>query len=169
MTSCPVMWGDYISASTAIKITRDSEPRLLADDIRSNWTTEKRRANPRFFDDSLRQPGRHIFSNRLKHLNDLQYPWHHPPPSNDIIRVLLKKHFNFDFETTQPEQGVFAISVCFDFISKLFLTISISDNCAFHSHYLLPRLTKTFTVWVASCSALVKFFIACKIRMSNKV
>ena len=99
----PKMWGDYISASTAIKITRDSEPRLLADDIRSNWTIEKRRANPRFFDDSIRQPGRHIFSNRLKHLNDLQNPWHHPPPSNDIIRVLLKKHFNFDFETTQPE------------------------------------------------------------------
>ncbi len=99
----PKMWADYISASTAIKIFRDSEPQLLADDIKFVWTTEKRRPNPRFYDDSIRQSGRHIFANRLKHLNDIQDPWHHPPPSNDVIRVLLKKHLNFDFEATQPK------------------------------------------------------------------
>ncbi len=99
----PKMWADYISASTAIKCVRDSEPRLLADEIKSGWTTERRRDNPRFFDDSIRQSGRHNFSNRLKLLNDIQDPWYFPPPTNDAIRIFLKKHLNFDFEGSQAK------------------------------------------------------------------
>lgn len=84
--------------STAIKILRDDQPRLLADVIMTNMVTERRR--PRFgrlFDDSRKIVGRHSISNRLLQLNDLSAPWLHPSPSNDSIRTLLKNHLNFDF------------------------------------------------------------------------
>jgi hypothetical protein len=94
----PRMWSSYITASLAMKILRDDKPKLLADSIRTSMTVERRRPrNGRFFDTSRRRAGRQRFCNRLKHLNDIDVPWLYPTPTNDSIRVLLKKHFNFDF------------------------------------------------------------------------
>lgn len=96
----PRMWSDYISASTAIKIIRDNKPRGLADSIEKNMVTERRRDGfGRLFDGSRRRIGLHSFANRLKHLNEIEEPWLDPPPSDDKIRRLLKKHLNFDFST----------------------------------------------------------------------
>ena len=138
----PKMWADYISASTAIKIIRDSEPALLANDIRSNWTMDRRRTNPRFYDDSRCQSGRHLFSNRLKHLNNIQYPWQFPPPSNDCIRIFLKKHLNFDFELPNPDSysvADFSGSLCSS-ITFAPLHFWLSISCFI---LLLPSLTST--------------------------
>jgi hypothetical protein len=96
----PKMWSYYVSASTAMKIIRDAEPKLLARTIETNMVTERRRPrNGRFFDSSRVMIGRHQFSNRLGHLNSIPDPWLYPSPSNDSIRTMLKRHLNFDFKT----------------------------------------------------------------------
>ncbi len=95
----PKMWSQYISASTAIKILRDSTPRLLAEALQQSMTVERRRPrHGRFFDCSRRKPGRHSFNNRLVHLNSIAEPWLDPFPTNDSIRIILKQHLNFDFK-----------------------------------------------------------------------
>ncbi len=95
----PRMWSSYISASTAIKIIRENSPLLIANRINGNMTTNRRRPrNGRLFDASSRSIGKHSFSNRLLHLNDLEEPWLYPSPSDDPLRRILKKHFNFNFD-----------------------------------------------------------------------
>lgn len=95
----PVMWSKYISASMAIKITRDMEPKLLYEDVLKNMTTVRRKPdNGRFFDTSRRKIGKHAFANRLIHLNNLDFSWLNKPMSNDSIRTSLKQHLNFDFQ-----------------------------------------------------------------------
>jgi hypothetical protein len=84
-------------ASLAMKILRYNNPKALTDSILSNMVTDCRR--PRFgriFDGSKRRIGKYSFKNRLIHLNDLTEPWLYPTPSNDSIRTMLKKSFNFD-------------------------------------------------------------------------
>jgi hypothetical protein len=100
----PKMWSNYISASTALKIVRDLLPSRLATSINETMVTERRRPrNGRFFDNSKLRVGRHSFANRLGHLNDISGPWLYPTPSDDAIRTLLKRHFNFDFKVTNRE------------------------------------------------------------------
>ena len=92
------MWSDYITASTAIKITRDQAPRGLANSIQDSMAIEQRKPrNPRFFDTSRIQQARHSFKNRLKFLSDIELPWYDPCPANDAIRTLPQDHLNFQF------------------------------------------------------------------------
>jgi len=94
----PRMWSNYISASTAIKIIRDKEPKRLLDSINTSMVIERRRPrNGRFFDGSRLLVGKHQFKNRLTHLSQIQDPWLYPTPSNDSIRTILKRHLNFSF------------------------------------------------------------------------
>ena len=96
--STPKMWSNYLTASTAIKIIRDHTPLGLMESLCLNVVAERRRQNlGHFFDDSRLVLGRHIFANRLCHLNTICEPWFRLPLSNDSIRVLLKKQFDFNF------------------------------------------------------------------------
>jgi hypothetical protein len=95
----PRMWSSYVTASTALKIIRDDQPKILSDTISANMTVERRKPRfGRFFDTSHRKPGKHRFSNRLTFLNDINEPFLFPTPSNDAIRILLKRHLNFEFK-----------------------------------------------------------------------
>jgi hypothetical protein len=95
----PRMWSRYAVASIAIKILRDEQPIRLRDAIISNMVIERRKQRQgRFFDASRLKIGRQSISNRLLCLNDITEPWMYPFGSNDCIRTLLKRQFNFDFK-----------------------------------------------------------------------
>jgi len=95
----PKMWSEYATTTMAIKVLRDRSPFQLFNHLNENLYIQRRKPNNgRFYDTSAGKIGRHKFQNRLETLTNLDRPWHELDLSDNLIRIILKKTLNFDFE-----------------------------------------------------------------------
>jgi hypothetical protein len=93
----PAEWSKYTTASVAIKIIKNKQPKRLHDILRSTYYSERRNAGKGlFYDSSKTVPGRQSLQNRLKHIAQISEPWNEQGPekfSKDKLRVMLKSTY----------------------------------------------------------------------------
>ena len=95
--ACPDQWGQYLSASTLIKIMRDKTPVKLYNLLEKEMYTERRKPNKgKFRYNAEGKIGKQKFNNRLDHLLRIKDDWLEVGLSNNAIRKILKKTF-FDY------------------------------------------------------------------------
>jgi hypothetical protein len=91
----PETWAKYSTASTVVKIIRDDHPTRLRDHLKESMYHEERSGRVKFFDQSRLKQGRQAVGNRLKLIFDEINTKITFKESNDSLRLLLKKCFNF--------------------------------------------------------------------------
>jgi len=105
-TATPKMWSNYIITSTVIKIIRDGFLKYLKSKLETTFYTECRRPNQgKFYDSSRGKVVRHKLENRLDMIDNLD--WMPATKSNNAIRLMLKKHFDFNFDSIYFEGAYF--------------------------------------------------------------
>jgi len=92
-SATPQMWSHYLTTSTAMKIITDGVPEYLKAKLEGTMHPERQRPNHgKFYDSSKGKIGRHRPENWLERIDNLEWI------SNNSIRLMLKKHFNFNFD-----------------------------------------------------------------------
>jgi len=91
----PREWAAYASSSMAIKVVERETPRWLSSDLRSTlYINDRRRNRPIFLDRSRTKIGKQCFKHRLNSIfKCINFDWYGLNPSNDTLRVELKKSF----------------------------------------------------------------------------
>ena len=105
----PNEWNHYVTASIALKVLRDKNPKSLHEKLRETYYEERRhKGQGRFFDSSRLLVGRQSLQNRLPHVAQIKSPWNELGTSmtNDGIRILLKKTFFRYLANISPSQIV---------------------------------------------------------------
>jgi len=90
----PLQWGNYINASTAVKVINNQKPNLLCDSLMKNMYQERRKPGQiKFFSNNNTKVGQNSLKNRLDDAFKAINFDHYPLNSIDYLRTNLKKTF----------------------------------------------------------------------------